>query len=77
MADSDNNLVLEHLRAIRGKLDKLEIDGGETRTRLAHLEEQGAHVLGLYASLSGRIGRLAEAVERIPRRLDLVEAERH
>lgn len=76
MAESHDNLVLEHLRAIRGKLDKLELDGNETRTRLAHLEEQGAHVLGLYASLSGRIDRLAESPERVLRRLDMVEAER-
>ena len=76
MEESNDNLVLEHLRAIRGKLDKLELDGGESRTRLAHLEEQGAHVLGLYASLSSRIDRLAEAVERILHRMDLVEADR-
>lgn len=66
MADDPNNLVLEHLRAIRGEIGEIKVDLTEIKTRLGHME-------GLYANLSGRVDRMAGDVAQIKRRLDLVE----
>jgi predicted nuclease with TOPRIM domain len=66
MTDETTNLVLEHLRHIRGGIDDLRQDMREVKTRLGLLEQQ-------YAIISGRLDRLTDRVERIERRLDLAE----
>ncbi len=70
MADTDqtvtNALLLEHLKKIQAKLDRLQGDMLEVKERLGILEMQ-------YASLSRRVDRIDERVERIEPRLDLVE----
>ena len=66
MAETDS-VVLEHLRHIRGAVDRLSDDMREVKNRLGILENQ-------YASLSSRLDRLDGRVERIERRLDLAEA---
>ena len=62
MADSDN-LVLEHLRHIRGAVDGMR----EVKGRLGMLESQ-------YANLSNRLDRLDCRAERIERRFELTDA---
>ncbi|TSD88536.1 hypothetical protein FFK22_011905 [Mycobacterium sp. KBS0706] len=66
MDEKTNNLVLEHLRHIRGAVDDIREDMREVKSRLGLLEQQ-------YAIISGRLDRLTDRVERIERRLDLVE----
>jgi len=66
MADSEN-IVLEHLRHIRGAVDGLRDDMREVKGRLGILESQ-------YASLSNRLDRVDGRIERIERRLSLAEA---
>jgi predicted nuclease with TOPRIM domain len=66
MAETDN-LVLEHLRHIRGAVDGLREDMREVKGRLGILETQ-------YVNLSLRLDRLDGRVERIEKRLDLAEA---
>lgn len=66
MADETDNLVPEHLRAIRAELGDLKTDMGEVRERLGLLE-------GQYAAVSRRLDRIAGDIEHIKRRLDLVE----
>jgi len=66
MDEKTNNLVLEHLRHIRGAVDDTREDMREVKSRLGLLEQQ-------YAIISGRLDRLTDRVERIERRLDLVE----
>jgi chromosome segregation ATPase len=61
-----NELLLEPLKSIEAKLDRLQGDMLEVKERLGILEMQ-------YASLSRRVDRIDERVERIERRLDLVE----
>ena len=61
------NLVLDHLRAMRSDLADIKTDMVEVKTRLGHME-------GLYASLSGRVDRIGADVLQIKRRLDLVDA---
>ena len=60
-----NELLFESLKRIHGKLDKLSTDMLEVKERLGTLEIQ-------YASLSRRVDRLDERVERIETRLSLV-----
>jgi hypothetical protein len=60
------NLVLEHLRHIRGAVDGLPEDMREVKSRLGIMESQ-------YASLSNRLDRMDSRVERIEKRLELAE----
>lgn len=62
-----DNLVLEHLRAIRATARGLRGDMREVKERLGTLEAS-------YASVSRRLDRLDERVGRIETRLGLVEA---
>lgn len=61
-----DNLILEHLRAIRETQDRHTEDLREIKGRLGILEQQ-------YASVSNRLDRMDERVGRIEKRLDLVE----
>lgn len=61
------NLVLEHLRHIRGAVDGLRDDMREVKGWLGNLE-------GQYANLSNRLYRLDARVERIDDLLNLAEA---
>ncbi len=62
-----DNIVLEHLRAIRSAVDRISEDMQEVKSRLGNLEHQ-------YASLSTRLDRVDERVFRIEKRLGLIEA---
>jgi predicted nucleic acid-binding Zn-ribbon protein len=65
-AEVTNELLLETLKAIQGTLTRL-VDGiHEVKERLGILEMQ-------YASLSNRMDRMDLRIERIERRLGLVE----
>lgn len=66
MSDQPDNLVLERLREIRGMLGRVLEDTADLRLRVGALEAAGA-------SMSLRLDRLATDVDRIRRRLDLVE----
>lgn len=71
MADETDNLVLEHLRAIREEVSSLRseqrerLDSIETRLQALELQVNGLHSTN--AEFRGRF-------ERIERRLDLVDA---
>ena len=66
MANDTDNLVLEHLRAIRSDLDDLKADMHDMKVRLTAVEE------GL-AGVHRRLDRLDQRVDRIERRLQLAE----
>jgi hypothetical protein len=65
-AEVTNELLLETLNAIQGTLMRLVDDIHEVKERLGILEMQ-------YASLSNRMDRMDLRIERIERRLGLVE----
>ena len=67
MTNGTDNLVLEHLGAIRATVEALREDNREIKMRLGILEQQ-------YASLSSRIDRIEIRLDRIERRLGLIEA---
>jgi hypothetical protein len=66
MAETDN-LVLEHLRAIRTDLGEVGEDLREVKRRLTSLEVSVANLHGDFAGQSGRI-------DRVENRLDLRDA---
>ena len=66
MSPSTEDLVLEHLRAIRATQDKHSEDLREIKGRLGIIEMQ-------YANLSNRLDRMDERVSRIEMRLGLIE----
>ena len=64
---SSDNIVLEHLRSIRGTLDNMAFDIQEIKGRVGSVEQQ-------YAGRSNRVDRIDSRLTRIEQRLDLVEA---
>lgn len=74
------DIVLEHLRAIRASLTRLDDDRREDRGRLTNIEggfaalsSQLGHVLSVLAEVRVAIDRQSDRLDRIERRLDLVE----
>ena len=68
-----DSIILEHLQAIRGVLDRHTDELREIKERLGILEIGIGNLGGQYASVSNRLDRLDERVARIEKRLDLVE----
>ena len=71
-ADIDS-LILEHLRHIRGRVDQLGEDMTIVKHRLTSLESQVAGLHGDNAILQRRMDGFETRMERIERRLDLVD----
>jgi archaellum component FlaC len=67
MSPATENLVLEHLRAIRATVDRLSEDMQHVKARLGVLEQQ-------YAIISNRLDRMDDRIIRFEKRLELVEA---
>ena len=63
MADIED-LILENLWHVRTAADGLRDDMREVKARLGHLEEQVGSLYAQYASLSRRIDRLDERMEK-------------
>jgi len=63
MSDDQNNIVFERLREIGAMLAEIQADTADTRLRVGILD----------TSVSIRLDQIAAEVERIKRRLDLVE----
>ncbi|OGT93865.1 MAG: hypothetical protein A2286_03040 [Gammaproteobacteria bacterium RIFOXYA12_FULL_61_12] len=75
------NLLLEHLRAIRADISALREDGREIKQRLSGLETGVAGIrremVGHYEDstlLHNRVDRISERIERIERRLELQDS---
>lgn len=66
ISDQRAELMLEHLRAIRGDLAEMKPDLVEIKQRLGLIEAQ-------YANVSGRVDRMAGDIARIKRQPDLIE----
>ena len=65
MAEEPDNLVLQLLRRMDTKLDRVLDDVSDLKVRMTHVEE------GL-AGVNRRLDRLEARVDRIEQRLDLV-----
>ena len=74
MPDEPDNLILQHLCAIRGGQDAMRDTMAELVSRVGNLERSVAdlHVQG--ADQSGRLDRVSVRLDRIEKRLVLVDA---
>jgi hypothetical protein len=73
MTEETTNLVLEHLRHIRPRIDTLADD---MRLVILRLGAQHRHLAGLQISEAGQsseIDRIKERLQRIERRLELAD----
>jgi len=73
MADNTQNLVLEHLRYIRAAVDQHSEEFTEVKARLSSLERLVAGVFVDKADQNDRYDRLAKRLERVEKRLELIE----
>lgn len=78
MTEEVNNLILEHLRHIRGRVDQISEDMKDVKLRLSAVENglslvRREIVLGDETDYRQQVSidRLVERVQRIERRLDL------
>jgi predicted nucleic acid-binding Zn-ribbon protein len=67
MAEEPHNLILEHLRAIRGSQERMEHDIKDLKFRVGQIEQTLAHH-------SSRFDRVEARLEHIEKRLGLVDA---
>jgi tetrahydromethanopterin S-methyltransferase subunit G len=73
MTEETTNLVLEHLRHIRSRVDGLSDDMRQVVLRLGSIER---HIAGLHVSDVGQnaeLDRVKERLDRIERRLELAD----
>ena len=71
MTESTENLVLEHLRAIRVSLAKLEENDIFMKERMSSIERQVAGLHSDMATMNARMDSLEKRLDSIERRLDL------
>jgi hypothetical protein len=76
MTEDVQNLVLEHLKHIRGRVDVLALDMTDVKSRVSSLEELQGQLFVMLGAMSKRMDRFDERLGRIEKRLDLV-AETH
>ena len=78
MMENVDNIIIEHLRAIRADIGSIKDDMREVKTRITHLEagvaglkRDSAHQYDESAAANARFDRITERLEKIERRLDL------
>jgi chromosome segregation ATPase len=81
VAEAVENLIVEHLRHIRGRVDRIAEDMGDLKHRMSSLETAMVLVKREVsagdetdARLQGSLDRLVDRIERIERRLELIES---
>lgn len=73
MNDKVENLVLEHLRALRGDMSEVKQSMRHTNERLAAIEH---HMAGFYTTTlnhTDEISELRRRLERVERRLEIMD----
>lgn len=73
MTDNPDSLVLEHLRAIRGRVDKIDEGQDRLEHRLSTVEHHLAALVSAAAFDRGDLDSLRRRVERIEHRLELTD----
>lgn len=75
------NIILEHLRAIRGKIDQMADDMREMKNRLGNVEatqgttlQQIGHLASSIAQQQLSFDRMTERVEHMEKRLEIASA---
>ncbi len=71
MAEDTNNLVVEHLRHIRGRVDTLADDMSDVKTRLISIDRYLVAIHGDAASQGERPAALETRIDHLEKRLRL------
>jgi hypothetical protein len=74
MTAVDENLILERIRRIDGRLDSIQNDVPESKECLGHLQRGMAGLALPYGTTSTRVDRVDPRFHPIERRLDLADA---
>ncbi len=72
MTENVDNRLLEHMRAIRGGMDKMAEDIGDIKLRLESIETYVAQLHKDSAHVQVRVDRMDDRMARIEKRLELV-----
>jgi len=73
MNEQTESLILEHLRAIRAKLDEHDLKFENITQRVGSLEKHVAVMQGDIVDIRHSIDRMEVRLSRIEKRLDIVE----
>ena len=74
MAEEPHNLILEHLRVIRGSQERMEHDMKDLKFRVGQIEHTLAQHGTTLAHYTSRFDRIDERFDQIEKRLGLVDA---
>jgi len=73
MAEEPDNLVLEHLRAMRADIAAIREENRDMKAWQAGVESMFAFLVSAITRMQHSIDRLNECTERIERRLGLID----
>jgi hypothetical protein len=73
MVDEATNLIVEHLRAIRGDIGAVREDVRQLKGRMTAVETVVAALVTSNTMLQHSVDRLTDRIECIERRFDLVD----
>lgn len=73
MTDEVENLVLEHLRAMRADIAKIKDDGQTMKVEMVALRQQVSSIQTIQEHDHTEIAAIKVRLDRIERRLDLVD----
>jgi hypothetical protein len=73
MADEPQDLVLEHLRRVDGKVDGLLAEFRYFNLRMGSIEDRTLGLHLVHAQQTSEIDRIKYRLDRIERRLELVD----
>jgi archaellum component FlaC len=74
MTSTSDNIVLEHLRAIRADVGDVKSDLRDVKARLASIESYIATLHGDQARTGSKLDDIVQRVERLEKRTGLIEA---
>jgi len=75
MTENIENLMLEHLKAIRAQLDRIERDVQDLKARMGSLEVHSVATQGEVVRHSARFDEFDSRLSRVERRLELRDAQ--
>jgi hypothetical protein len=73
MTEETTNLVLEHLRHIRTKVDSIDDRVGRVELRLSTVEGHLANLIVSDAAQNAELDKVSRRLDRIERRLELTD----
>ncbi|MBY0306027.1 MAG: hypothetical protein B7Y43_02820 [Sphingomonas sp. 28-62-20] len=73
MTEAESSIMLEILKRLQSDMSEMKADMSDMRLRMTANEEHLATLVMSVSGINHRLDRLADRVERIERRLDLLD----